>query len=147
MSDPNIGGMGLSEYSLTFGEAISKIGRHNLCLLCLREIEKDLIGASDSDSPKGRGRGRPRSPATVLGVKIGVSYDTVLRWQDPTAIQACDANAVKLAEVAYGYDPSETVRILTQDIELHRSAVTAWITQRTPQEETGAPNIVAGAYG
>ena len=120
MNDPNIGVMGLQVYSLTFGEAISKVARHRLTLLCLTSIEKDLKEYQDNWD---RGRGRPRSPSTVLALKIGVSYDTVQRWRDPTAIQACDANAVKLAEVAYGYDPSETVKILTQDIESHRVAM------------------------
>lgn len=143
MPDPNLSFMGLSEYSLTFGEAISKVGRHNLCLSCLESIEKDL--SKKEDNPR-RGRGRPQSPATILSIKIGVSYDTIKRWQDPSAIQACDANALKLAEVAYGYDPAETIIILKADIELHRTAVEAWISQRTPLARTDAPNSTVIPY-
>lgn len=163
MSDPNIAPMGLQVYSLSFGEAISKGGRHLLCILCLESIEKDLIGASDSDSPKGRGRGRPRSPATILAIKIGVSYDTVNRWRDPDSIQACDINGRRLAEVAYGYDPSETVKILRADVESHRLAIEGWVRQvdhqnnssesdgfqsggKLPPHKGQTQNILVGAY-
>lgn len=122
--------MGLQVYSLSFGEAISKVGRHRLTLLCLTSIEKEL--REDDDNP-GRGRGRPKSAATVLANLIGVSYDTIRRWTDLEKVQSCDANAVKLARVAYGYDAPATVKILEEDIELHKAAIEGLISQRTPQ--------------
>ncbi|MBA7697393.1 hypothetical protein ES703_106058 [subsurface metagenome] len=124
MPDPNITLMPIRDYSLSLGEVLSKPSRHELCLLCLRGIEKPLN--KKEDNPR-RGRGRPQSPATVLAVKIGVSYDTIMRWRNPSAIQACDVNAVKLAEVAYGYDPSETIKILRADVECHRLAIESWV--------------------
>ena len=134
LSDSNFDPMGLSEYSLTFGEAISKVGRHKLCRLCLREIEEQAR-SSESDSPKGRRRGRPQSSATVLAIRVGVSYDTIMRWQNPKAIQSCDANAVKLARLALIYNREETVKILRHDLERHREAIESWVRRMDPVVE------------
>lgn len=141
VSDPNITLMGLSEYSLTFGEAISKVGRHKLCLLCLREIKKDLNGASKLEAPKGRGR--PQSSSTVLANQINVTYDTIRRWTDLEKIQSCDANAIRLADVAFTLNPDETIEILRQDAVSHRAVIEDWISQRAPLVEPGTLNIVA----
>ena len=143
VSDPNITLMGLSEYSPTFGEAISKVGRHKLCLLCLREIEKDLNGASKLEAPKGRGRGRPQSPATVLANQINVTYDTIRRWTNLEKIQSCDVNAIRLADVAFTLNPDETIEILRQDAVSHRAVIEDWISQSIPLVESGIPDIVA----
>lgn len=130
---------------LTFGEAISIFCRHKLCLLCLEEIQKNFTSMSESDEPKDRGRGRPRSASSILANQVDVTYDTVKRWQDPEAIQACNANAVKLARLAFTYNPEETIKILRQDLERHREAVEVWISQRTSPAHIDAPDIVAGA--
>ena len=143
VSDPNITLRGLSEYSLTFGEAISKVARHRLCLLCLRGIEKGFQRASKLDAHKGRGRGRPQSPATVLANQINVTYDTVRRWTDLSKIQSCDANAIRLADVAFTLNPDETIEILRQDAVSHRAVIEDWISQRASLVEPGTPNIVA----
>jgi len=85
------------------------------------------------------------SIASLLAIKIGVSYDTVKRWQDPNAIQSCDSNAERLAQIAYTYNPEETIEILKEDLELRRAAIETWISQRLSLPETGTNNIATGA--
>jgi len=144
LSEPNYGVMPLSDKSVTLGTVISINTRHRLCVLCLREIEKNLISTSESDSPKRRGR--PQSASTILANRVGVTYDTIRRWADLEKIQSCDVNAEKLARIAHIYNPEETNRILRQDIELRRMVVEDWISQRLTLVETGTTKIIAYAY-
>ena len=144
LSETNNGGIPLSDNSVTLGTVISINTRHLLCVLCLREIEKNRISTSESDSPKRRGR--PQSASTILANRVGVTYDTIRRWADLEKIQSCDVNAEKLARIAHIYNPEETNRILRQDIELRRMVVEDWISQRLTLVETGTTKIVAFAY-
>ena len=129
MSNPNLVHMPLRDNSLSLGEALSKFGRHKLCVICLESIEKERE-KGDNPRSEGRGRGRPQSPAAILAIRIGVSYDTIARWRDPSAIQASDRNSEILARFAYEYNPHETIKILRADVESRRAAIETWISQR-----------------
>lgn len=125
---------------LGLGEVLSKSVRHELCVLCLAAIQREL---NKKEEPPRRGRGRPQSAATVLAARVGVTYDSIKRWTDLSKIQSCDSNATKLAQAAFEYDPEETIKILRVGVERHREAVEGWISQRTPLVEPGIPDLVA----
>lgn len=117
---------GVRDYSgLSFGEGLSRIARHELTLLCINCIHKEL---NPSDGKKRR-RGRPTSPMGTLAIKLGVHTDSVKRWMDISQAQACDFNTTRLAEIAYRYDPEGVVRIIREDLARRKRTIDAWFKE------------------
>lgn len=123
-----LNGKGLPQYSeLGFGEALSKVARHELAILCLEGIRLEL-----SNRPirvKSRGRGRPPSPIGILALRMGVHPDSVRRWTALREVQASDYNSEKLAIMAYKYSPEGVARILRKDVGRYRETMEAWLRQ------------------
>ncbi len=133
MTDPNLGHMLIRDNSLTFGESLSKVARHELAALCLRAIGDELNRKPIPN--KSRGRGRPPSPISVLALRMEVHPDSVRRWMDLREIQASDYNSEKLARFALTYNREETVKILRHDLERHREAIEGWVRRMDPVVE------------
>ncbi len=94
--------------------------------LCVTHIAREYM-----DKPLSNKKGRPPTPETILAAAINVSPRTVKRWTShPEAIQSCDMNANKIAEMAYDLNPKRTTEILLKDVASHRRIVDEWLTSR-----------------
>ena len=132
MTDPNLGHTPIRDNSLTFGESLSKVARHELAALCLRAIGDEL---SRKPIPnKSRGRGRPPSPIGVLALRMEVHPDSVRRWMDLREIQASDYNSEKLATMAVKFSPEEVARILQEDLDRYRETMAGWLKRVAPNK-------------
>lgn len=119
---------GVRDYSaLSFGEGLSRIARHEITLLCIKCIHKEL--SKNPKRGKGRGRGRPHSAMGLLAIRMGVHIDTIKRWADISQPQACDFNTTKLAEIAYKCDPQRLVRIINQDLDRRQKTIEKWFKE------------------
>ena len=128
------------------GEHASKEARHQLASICLLNTQKEY-----TDKPlteKKRKRGRPPTLHTLLATKLNVSPRTVRRWSSgQDAIQSSDANAEKLADLAYTHSPLETTLILRKDAKRYCRTVEAWLrymgsnslTCPCPEKQTHSP--------
>ena len=110
----------------SLGQHLSKHTRHRLVHLCVTHIAREYM-----DKPLSNKKGRPPTPETILAAAINVSPRTVKRWTShPEAIQSCDMNANKIAEMAYDLNPKRTTEILLKDVASHRRIVDEWLTSR-----------------
>ena len=119
---------GLPPYSeLGFGESLSKLCRHELCILVLEEIRLEL--SREPIPNKSRGRGRPKSPIGVLAQRMSVHNDSVRRWANIQEVQASDFNSEKLAIMAFKYSPEKVAKILMEDLDRRRMAMERWLKE------------------
>lgn len=130
MTAPNLARAPICDNSLTFGESLSKIARHELAALCLRALGDEL---SRKPIPnKSRGRGRPPSLIGVLALRMEVHPDSVRRWMDLREIQASDYNSEKLAVMAVKFSPGGVARILQEDLDRYRETMAGWLKRVAP---------------
>lgn len=117
--------MGLPHNSSEIGEWIGKEARTKLALLCIRGIEDELC---DKPMPH-KSRGRKKTATALLSENLGVNRRTVYRWLEGDGVKASDVNAGRLAEIAYGYDPTETRRVLLEDLEDYSVRLSGWLIE------------------
>ena len=112
--------------TVPLGERVSKEARHGLVGICLLSIRNEYADMPLTE--KKRKRGRPTTHHTLLATRLDVSPRPARRWTSGRdAIQSSDANAAKLAELAYTYSPQETTLILRRDAERYWRTVEAWL--------------------
>lgn len=126
---------GSPQYSSEIGEWIGKDARTKLALICLHGFEVELC-----DKPLShKSRGRPRSAAKFLSERLGVDRRTVYRWLEGDGVKACDINADRLAEIAYGFDAKETFSVLNKDLENYSIRLSGWLTDRLEANSEASP--------
>ena len=113
---------GMSDYSCSLGEWLSKEAREKLVKLSLKGLHEWSDNFVSCAS-----RGRPRCSETMLAEAVGVSYRTVARWVSVGGVKACDVNSDRLAEVAFRFCPEETAVVLRGDVADYVRVVEIWL--------------------
>ena len=111
-------------------EYISRDARHAIVQVCAQGIAKEK---EDPESTISSRWGIPK----ILAMKLGVDERTTQRWF-AKEIQGCNDNIFKLIELSLEYSPTQTIRVIQDDLEKYRNSFISITTEFYTEVRRGA---------